>query len=318
MAKNCIHPAAQRLTIPRSELAGAVVAAKLANIIERELETPVDKTFFYTDSTSNLKYLQNTTRRLQIYVANRCDEVRNLTAIESWSHIQGYENPSDFVTRPQVLTPKSTSQDYDLWFKGPEWLRRPEECWPDLVKVGGDVPDGDEELVRDRIVFAAAFSVEDDARNNFFHFCVKMNSFDRLVRSAAILRRFPWLCKKDVNYGRELSTNELMEAERAVIRTLQRYEFASELKCIEKQKVLTKKSRLFKLCPYVDDHGVLRVGSRLGKLANYIEFISPAIIPETGHITELIIVQTHLRHLHAGVQHVLAQIRQKYWIFCNL
>ena len=58
------------LTIPRLELSAAVVAIRLSNMIQRELDMKIDDTFFWTDSTCVLSYLANQDKRFQTFVAN--------------------------------------------------------------------------------------------------------------------------------------------------------------------------------------------------------------------------------------------------------
>lgn len=40
----------------------------------------------------------------------------------------------------------------------------------------------------------------------------------------------------------------------------------------------------------------------------------PFILPSRNHFTNLLIVHTHVKSLHAGTQLTLANLRQKYWI----
>ena len=60
----------KQMTIPRIELAAAVVAVRIDKMLKEELEIELLESVFWTDSTSVLKYIGNTSRRFQTYVAD--------------------------------------------------------------------------------------------------------------------------------------------------------------------------------------------------------------------------------------------------------
>ena len=68
----------KRITIPRLELSVATVSVRLDKTVKRELELAVDQSFFWTDSTSVLKYVTNSHTRFRTFVANRSMTVRLL------------------------------------------------------------------------------------------------------------------------------------------------------------------------------------------------------------------------------------------------
>ncbi len=57
-------------TVPRLELCAAVLAVELAELITKELDLELTAVKFYTDSKIVLGYIQNTSRRFYVYVAN--------------------------------------------------------------------------------------------------------------------------------------------------------------------------------------------------------------------------------------------------------
>ena len=59
------------MTIARLELPAATVAVKLDKMVRRELDIPIDRSYFWTDSTSVLKYIKNENKRFKTFVANR-------------------------------------------------------------------------------------------------------------------------------------------------------------------------------------------------------------------------------------------------------
>lgn len=74
MAKISVAPLKQ-VTIPRMELAAAVLAVRINKILITELQLPLTKSVFWTDSTSVLKYIRNETKRFKTFVANRVSTI---------------------------------------------------------------------------------------------------------------------------------------------------------------------------------------------------------------------------------------------------
>lgn len=70
---------------------------------------------------------------------------------------------------------------------------------------------------------------------------------------------------------------------------------------------------LFKLNPFIGADGLMRVGGRL-RFANIpYNAKHPIILPKNHHVTNLLILNKHIFHLHTGVQQTLYAIRGKYW-----
>ena len=63
-----------------------------------------------------------------------------------------------------------------------------------------------------------------------------------------------------------------------------------------------------------DDHGILRCYGRFlnAEIDESSKF--PKLLPQHEHFTHLLIKEVHEQLIHAGVAHILAQIREEYWI----
>ena len=109
-------------------------------------------------------------------------------------------------------------------------------------------------------------------------------------------------------------------AESKIVCWLQKKTFPSEMNQLSENQdpknfvsSVAKSSPLSALDPFLDQ-GILRVGGRLRR-ANIPESVRyPIIIPRKGHITDLIIQHEHKQLGHVGANHVLASLRQRYWI----
>ena len=66
--------------------------------------------------------------------------------------------------------------------------------------------------------------------------------------------------------------------------------------------------------PFVDSHGILRIGGRLQNTFLRPDEKHPAIVPNDSHLAELLIRDAHLRTLHGGPQLVMSYLLRAYWI----
>ncbi|KAG1929509.1 hypothetical protein F2P79_022940 [Pimephales promelas] len=76
--------------------------------------------------------------------------------------------------------------------------------------------------------------------------------------------------------------------------------FSDEIKHLRQGKEVNSRqfNKLYKLSPFIDDHGVLRVGGRLTHAELHPHVKHPAILPKGHHISRLLI-----KHFHEKVQH---------------
>ena len=72
-------------------------------------------------------------------------------------------------------------------------------------------------------------------------------------------------------------------------------------------------SSVNRLDPFMDG-GVLRVGGQLNRADLPHKVKHPVILPRKSHVSTLLIRHTHKSLGHAGRSHVIAALREKYWI----
>ena len=75
-----------------------------------------------------------------------------------------------------------------------------------------------------------------------------------------------------------------------------------------------KQSKLVSLTPFLDEDDIIRVGGRIGKAA--IPFVTrhPNVLDSSGDLAKLIVMDTHNKLGHAGVDNVRNELRQQFWI----
>ncbi|XP_038142217.1 uncharacterized protein LOC119784309 [Cyprinodon tularosa] len=309
MAKSRVTPTAV-MTIPRLELSAAVVAVRVSDLLRAELEIPDITEFFWTDSTVVLGYINNDAKRFQVFVANRIQRIKSSTRPEQWAYIPSEQNPADYASRG--LTAEQLK--YSNWFKGPAFLW--ERNIPARDMKVGEVKENDPEL-RKAFVCTTNAKEEQTILNKF----EKFSEWSRLIRALATLRRKVKECKGDKQRTKEsTSLEERKETELFVIKLVQEKAFAEEIKSLKSNKPVskTKNHHLYKLSPFLDEDGVLRVGGRLSQAVLHSHVKHPAILPKDSHVSTLLI-----RHFHSKVQHqgrgmTLNELRANgWWILGN-
>lgn len=72
-------------------------------------------------------------------------------------------------------------------------------------------------------------------------------------------------------------------------------------------------SPLASLSPFLDDHGLVRVGGRLKHARLPYDACHPILLPQSHRLTQLIVEREYKRNLHAGLQGTMAAVRQNFW-----
>ena len=130
-----------------------------------------------------------------------------------------------------------------------------------------------------------------------------------------------------------VAVEELKSAEREIIKQVQEDAFEREIKTlmsftsanVEMQRDEAKKrnqeikqtSTLYRLDPFLDKEGILRVGGRIQQASLDEDLKNPFFLSKKGHVTELLIKDLHEKAHHQGRGFTLNEIRSNgYWIVC--
>ena len=292
------------VSIPRLELTAATIAVKMNSIIRESLNLVIRDTFYWTDSTTVLRYILNDRLRYQTFVANRVSLIRDGSSKEQWRYIRTELNPADDASR---------ARQTERWCRGPEFLLKNQDQWP-LETLENFSKLDDLEIKCD------IFKVDLKENNQVLvSLLERYSEWLKLIRAVAWLIKFKnYLLQKIkshqivvLSFG--LSTDLLSIAEDSIVKIVQREFFSLEIARLEKEMCVSRKSSLIKLKPIFSE-GILRVGGRLD--ASNLEFQErcPAILPYRSHVTDLIISYFHVKMGHMGRATVLSAIRSKYWI----
>ena len=118
-----------KISIPRMELMGSLVAVRLYQKIKDSLRMDIEEVRFFTDSSAVLGMLNKNSGTFLEFVGTRVSEIRTKLKVDTeWFWIPGELNPADMGTRP-TMTPGNMGEDstYQMGFP---WMYQPVESWP--------------------------------------------------------------------------------------------------------------------------------------------------------------------------------------------
>lgn len=274
-------------TLPRLELASAVLSARLRNTIVKESSIEFDTVYHLTDSEIVLGQILKDTLHIGTYVANRISEIRETTSKEEWHWIPTSVNIADLTTRPDPyvnINPESN------WQKGPDFLELPVIQWP--MK---SVPWRHEETITN----ASEICVISIEEHNLFNID-RFQSYRKLIRvTARIIGGFRERSFKGINSSPSMDLLKVAE-------TLW-------IKCVQIPLQDNWRTRFKRLGPFCKD-GILYVGARIASwMKNNYNKEAFVLIPTKHKLAQLCIQDAHDQD-HGGVESTLCKLQAKFWI----
>ncbi|XP_060665574.1 uncharacterized protein LOC132797817 [Drosophila nasuta] len=289
------------LSVPRLELCGAVLLAELSAALLLNLPAESFQTFFWTDSTIVLAWLNKPPCRWTTFVANRVAKIVQASDAKNWSHVRSEHNPADLASRgvlPQELVRNP------LWWHGPEWLHLPSDQWPTSPSP---IP---ETLLEQRIKCnVAKIPPTPD-------FLSKFSEFGRALRTSAYVLRFIDRSRKlAVPSSTVVQADELSRIQERLIVMAQRHTFPQEYQCLQSRQQVPSSSSIRNLNPFLDGKGILRACGRL-RASHSLRYDEshPIILSYSSSFARLLVRFTHRISLHGGNQVVMRLIRSRFWI----
>ncbi|MCP4253045.1 MAG: hypothetical protein GY775_06490, partial [Candidatus Scalindua sp.] len=304
MAKAKVAPI-KPVTIPKLELTALLLAARLTTFITDAYQgiLEIAKVHLWCDSQIALCWLCSR-KVLPVYVNNRVDEIKSLLPNAVYRYVATKENPSDLITRGVTTKQLKTSV---LWWEGPSWLTT-KELWPEVMSFG-------EESHPITITAAQVTQQILDTEIKWNRF----GSFDKLVRVIAWVIHYKQILLarvrgSDVNTTSNLAIGELRSAEENVVKLCQKEAYSKEYKALLNVNLKEPHSNITKQLGLYMEQGMIKCRGRI-QFADISESAKyPILLPRDHHVTQLLIKKCHVINKHYGVNHVVAYMRQKWWI----
>ena len=302
------------VTVPRLELMAAVTGVRLSALVSDAVKVQLERwsveieEFFWTDSTTVLRYINNRQTRFHTFVANRLAIIHDGSVPSQWRHVPSAQNPADDVSRGLQSA---------RWLTGPEFLWKSEEHWPEMPQALQVTSEDPEVKKATACATKTDYQPRQDDQNPLEKLTAHYSDRHRLLRAIAwiikVTRVLKDRCRGVIMQRRSirLDTEDIREAERAVLMSIQASAFPEEIAALKSNKEVRSSSKLKKLSPFIEDD-IIRVGGRLKNSLFEYEAQHPVILPSHARYADLLIEDTHKRAGHVGRQHVLAELRKRY------
>lgn len=292
------------ISIPRLELCGALLGAKILDKVRSSLRCEFKNIVFWTDSTIVLGWLRMSPNKLKTFVQNRISEIHELTQDVLWRHVSSKQNPADLASRGSNLEELSSSS---LWWEGPDFLKNSTFSLDVNTVI---VEDDDLPEVRPSISSFVTHASSD----SLFSF-IRFSQFKRMKRAVAFMLRFIHNIRNKHNrLTGVLTVDELNESEMILVRWAQMESFPTEYNLLSNCAQIKSKGNLSKLNLFLDDNKIIRVGGRLGNSSEFsYNKMHPMLVSSKHYFTVLLFRHEHLQLLHAGPQALLCHLRESWW-----
>ncbi|XP_050061681.1 uncharacterized protein LOC126551703 [Aphis gossypii] len=293
----------KRSTIPRLELCGAVLAAKLLRFVvdtySKRLQ--IDTLHAWTDSTTALAWIQSFPHRWATFVANRTSQIHELTSPDIWHHVPTQDNPVDCASRG--LFPLELVA-HPLWWTGPAFLLAPSETWPSAAPRLNKTNDHVSTEARKCTVL---LTMNTCSVTEVLH---RFSSFNKIINIVAYCLR--------LSTSRPSEFTHIVDASERARALLDLVYFVQQTSYSDDISLLTKGLRcspaIRKLDPFLDVDGFLRVGGRLNNADLPYAHKHPLLLPCHHRLTLLLIDYHHQRLKHPGSASLQATLQHEFWI----
>ncbi|XP_055709929.1 uncharacterized protein LOC129805799 [Phlebotomus papatasi] len=300
-AKTKVSPVS-KITIARLELCAAALLAKLIRRVKDAMKREVTEIHAFSDSTIVLCWIAKDPSHWKTFVSNRVSYIQNNIPTAKWHHVISQENPADLASRGVSADELVHSS---LWWTGPPWMTEDEMT---LRSANEDVAGAEAEIRKSITLVSTA---------DFWEFIYRYSSYTKIIRYVALWKRYMHNLqakkKKTDPITGCLTPVELETAACSVLRHVQQQMFTEDYDTLERKVETSEKSRFFRLNPFLDNNGLIRVGGRIRRAHIQYDQKHPILLPQNHHITRLIAEEAHQETLHGGTQLMLTHIRQKFW-----
>ena len=189
-------------TTPRAELMAAALNAATGFTVQKAFGKFHKRHLKLTDSMVAFHWISSSRAVLKTMVRGLVIEIRRLTDLKDWRHVDGSNMPADLGTRKGVKV-KEVSED-SVWCKGLPWMVKPEEEFPtstieDVLLSQQELADANKEkmvpgyfYVKDFSVYASLPDDQTKLRYGFSKYLIDPNRFRfrKVIRILSLVLTF--------------------------------------------------------------------------------------------------------------------------------
>ncbi len=292
-------------TVPRAELLGAHLLARLLAHVGNLLDISHEHLFAWTDSAIVLHWLaKDSTQLRDRFVANRVQACHDLLPHTRWKHVRTEDNPADLASRGVAASDLVHST---LWWAGPQWLSEAPDSWPAL-------PISRPPEAVQVLSISPSLSMETPRHDFLNELWQRFSSLHTLERTVAWIYRFFNRIRLKISPPAEILTSkEIFTSRNKLIQLSQEQDFPEVFVYIKQDKTLPKHHVLHKFLPTLHD-GTLRLKSRVRDATSHT---SPKLLTPLhphSHFTRLLLHTSHRSYLHPGVAALQSIIADKFYV----
>ena len=306
IAKSRVAPMKQ-MTIPRLELLGAVLLARLMSTVKKILSTWEFKNItYYTDSTNVLYWIKDTkgTRKWTAFITRRLEEIYTMSSKDQWKYCRGDENPADLPTRGIAMNKLSECR---TWFNGPKWLTEAAYCTNDISNDSHPSKECLNEEIKQVNTHIVSVATGIDVLLRLENF----SNLQRLYRVTGYVYMF-----YKIHVHKEMVSHFEMRryAEKQWIKNEQKKYYGEVISFLKGEINKPKPSIKNQIDLFLDNEDIIRCTGRFKYAPMSDEVKFPILLPKDSHLTKLIIEDKHKLVKHSGVQTTLLEVRENFWI----
>ncbi len=296
----------KHVTVPRAELLGAVLLARLLSSTAKTLGVDHANTHAWSDSTITLFWISKSPAQLKDkFVANRVQIIQDELPATTWRHVSTDKNPADIASRGMTAVELTNSE---LWWNGPPWLSQPPTCWPEthIARPQEDI----------NVLAITPDMSESSTQSQFLDILwSKYSSLHKLTRVVSWLYRFVTNArnKQNRNLQPQLSSAELLTTHQTLIALAQQQSYPQVYAALSEGKSVSKGHHLYKFTTTIEV-GRLMCHSRIRDPENRTQPLRLLPLDVKSKFTILLCTTQHVSKRHPGVSALQATIASTYII----
>ena len=285
------------VSIPRLELLAAVIGTRALQYVQKHLHLNIESCHLWSDSKCVLHWIRSQ-RVLSLFVHNRVKEIRQCSNIH-FRYINTAQNPADIASRGMSFSELLNNHS---WWEGPSWLKLHANEWPlfDFNVTTPEILEAINSECKDRSILfeTGLLSGMPFVPAPFGIDSTRFSSLQKLLKVTFFCQKFVSLVLH------RTPPTDLVTARQQWERYVQQKHFRS----------VGNSSIAKSLGLKTDSDDILRCHGRLQNADIPYDAQFPKLLPKRDHFTDLVVLDCHIRLLHAGVTHTLSQLRYTYWI----